>query len=61
MPPFEPTIGEYTLAGNAFFAGALFPGLALTPLRDATPEGDPNEPAGQAGLDRNASGYRRSR
>jgi len=25
MPPFEPHVGEYTLAGNAFWGGALFP------------------------------------
>jgi len=32
MPPFEPTIGDYTLVGNAFFAGALFPMLAFATL-----------------------------
>jgi ubiquinol-cytochrome c reductase cytochrome b subunit len=25
MPPLEPTIGDYTLAGNAFWGGLLFP------------------------------------
>ncbi len=29
MPPLEPVIGDYTLVGNAFFMGALFPLVAF--------------------------------
>jgi ubiquinol-cytochrome c reductase cytochrome b subunit len=29
MPSIEPNIGDYTLAGNAFFGGALFPTLVF--------------------------------
>ncbi|MGI8726443.1 MAG: cytochrome bc1 complex cytochrome b subunit, partial [Solirubrobacterales bacterium] len=29
MPPIEPTVGEFTVAGNPFFGGVLFPGAVF--------------------------------